>query len=143
MRRLSGCRPPRGPRGPPFLPPHSGSSCAVASITAELGSIWRWAGLGLAVERVPGPMGLWSAGLLFQETGPEPPPRRRAASQPRAGEGKKNSSQKKKKERRAKGSKQPLKRARQSLLQRGLSCVSPWVHRGPASFCPHGGVEAQ
>ena len=38
-------------------------------------------------------------------------------------EGKKNYSQKK--ERRAKGSKRPLKRARQSLLHRGLSCVSP------------------
>jgi len=43
----------------------------------------------LAVELVPGPMGLWSAGLLFRETGPEPPPRRRVASQPRPGKEKK------------------------------------------------------
>lgn len=43
----------------------------------------------MAVELVPGPMGLWSAGLLFQETGPEPPPRRRAASQPQPGKEKK------------------------------------------------------
>lgn len=134
-----------GSQGTPRFhpPPHSGSSCAVASVAAELGSIWRWAGLGLAVERVPGPMGLWSAGPLFQETGPEPLPRRRPASQPWAGEGKKNSSQKKKKERRAKGSKRPLKGARQSLSERGRSCVSPWARHGPARFCPHGGVEAQ
>ena len=39
----------------------------------------------MAVERVPGPVGLWSAGPLFHETGPEPPLRRRAAAQPRAG----------------------------------------------------------
>lgn len=133
MRRLSGCRPPRGPEGTPFppslpspTPPVWFQLCAVASVSAELGSIWRWAGL----EKRPwswfrGPWACGPLGCSSKRQGPSPA--KKEAGLPSLGRGReKNFFSEKKKARRAK-EQMATEGGLAVAFGEGLSCVSLWV----------------